>query len=158
MSKIIFLDHDGVICLRNQWGSRKRSGDLFDNFDDKAIKTLNEILTASGADIVCSSDWRIYTDLNNMQKVYQSRGIRGNLIGYTEIFDKIPEESHLPITSLLASIRTREINAWLEKHKPEMWVAIDDLPLLVTNFVKTPYPSEGIKQCGVLEKVMGFLQ
>ena len=53
--KVLMLDNDGVICLNKNWGSRfkKGSGTLkdvsvlqrFDNFDKKAVKVLNEILT-----------------------------------------------------------------------------------------------------------------
>ena len=60
--KVIFLDNDGVICLANNWGSRKKKRlnavkkgiisdqipyyDLpveyrFDNFDEKAVKVLD---------------------------------------------------------------------------------------------------------------------
>ncbi len=71
--KVIFLDHDGVICLYDNWGSRlkkqkewggrKLSMGLleipleyrFDNFDQKAVKVLNEILEETGAEIVVSS-------------------------------------------------------------------------------------------------------
>ena len=60
--KIIFLDNDGVICLSNNWGERAKkwanfkrdNPDVeftdrpvlcrFDDFDDKAVKVLNEIL------------------------------------------------------------------------------------------------------------------
>jgi len=60
--KVIFLDHDGVICLSNNWGGRtkkwkkyrsenpegsdeKKNAPVeyrFDDFDKKAIKALNE--------------------------------------------------------------------------------------------------------------------
>ena len=60
--KVIFLDHDGVICLYDNWGSRLKKqkewggrklsmGPLeipleyrFDNFDKKAVEVLNDIL------------------------------------------------------------------------------------------------------------------
>ena len=59
--KVIFLDHDGVICLSSEWGGRRKKqekwdgrklsmsmGDFpleyrFDNFNQKAIKILNKI-------------------------------------------------------------------------------------------------------------------
>ena len=52
--KVIFLDHDGVICLSDQWGGRyKKKGfdsnpetplDIrMDNFDTKSVKILNKI-------------------------------------------------------------------------------------------------------------------
>ena len=79
--KVIFLDHDGVICLATEWGGRfkkqskhgrKMSQSVlslpvdcrFDNFNKKAIDVLNEILeentndpaTSDGIDWVESSD------------------------------------------------------------------------------------------------------
>lgn len=72
--KVIFLDHDGVICLEPQWGGRfdkqdkvgrKMSQDVrslpvsarFDDFDKEAVEVLNSILEETGAEIVVSSDW-----------------------------------------------------------------------------------------------------
>ena len=46
--KVLFLDHDGVICLATEWGSRFKNKDgfdsLFDRFNQKAINVLNEII------------------------------------------------------------------------------------------------------------------
>ena len=62
--KCIFMDHDGVICLSNNWGGRakkwskyrsenpesssdKRDAPVdvrFDDFDEKAVRILNQIL------------------------------------------------------------------------------------------------------------------
>ena len=63
--KALILDHDGVICLGSEFGSRfkkqKRSVaesvadntipilDRFDNFNKKAINVLNEILEKTNA-------------------------------------------------------------------------------------------------------------
>ena len=156
--KVIFLDHDGVICLQQQWGKRRKLQTKFDPFDIKAIKALNKVLGSTGAVIVCSSDWRLYAPLEEMRGVYNERGIVGKLVGYTDILDMLVEEKHLPEKSLLASIRSREINAWVEKQKPDKWVAIDDLPLTVENFVLTPINAEGIKQTGIVDKVIQCLQ
>ena len=71
--KVIFLDHDGVICLSNNFGSRHKKqikvrtkmtqsikelpvDARFDNFNKKAVKVLNEILLKTDAEIVVSSD------------------------------------------------------------------------------------------------------
>ena len=58
--KVIFLDNDGVICLANNWGGRRKKQEKwggrklsmtskeipleyrFDDFDKKAIKVLNK--------------------------------------------------------------------------------------------------------------------
>jgi hypothetical protein len=81
--KILFLDHDGVICLSNNWGGRskkwakyrsanphssKEKKDApvsvrFDDFDKKAIKILNEIIEETGCEIVVSSDWKLHATL-----------------------------------------------------------------------------------------------
>jgi len=63
--KVIFLDHDGVICLSTEWGGRYKKREKanishkqpnlempleyrFDNFNQKAVKVLNEILEETG--------------------------------------------------------------------------------------------------------------
>ena len=73
--KIIFLDIDGVICLSREWGSRVRKikrweleggeGEppvtiRLDDFNKIAVDVLNDIILTSGADLVISSDWRLY--------------------------------------------------------------------------------------------------
>ena len=81
--RVLMLDHDGVICLSNNWGGRKKkwakyrstnpesSKEIkyapvsvrFDDFDKKAVKVLNEILEETGAEIVVSSDWKLHATL-----------------------------------------------------------------------------------------------
>ena len=100
--KIIFLDHDGVICLDNNWGSRKKKQDKwggrklsmslreipleyrFDNFDKKAIDVLNEILETTGAEIVVSSDWKAWASIEQMGEYYEMQGIIKKPIAYTK--------------------------------------------------------------------------
>jgi len=102
--KIIFLDHDGVICLppqqggrfkkQKKWGERKMGMDTreipiqyrFDNFDKKSIKTLNKILEESDAEIVISSDWRKLATLEEIGEYYELQGIIKKPIGFTDIF------------------------------------------------------------------------
>jgi len=185
--KVIFLDHDDVICLDGQFGSRfkkikrffKKNPEIefedrpisvsFDDFDKKAIKVLNEILEETGAEIVVSSDWRLKTSLENMQEYYKEQGIAKSPIDYT---DEIPNMNasmwDYPNYEILREV---EIRKWLDEH-PEVthWVAIDDLDMSekigeisgnigsgLKNFVLTPKSSEGIKQCGIKEKVLSFL-
>ena len=93
--KIIFLDHDGVICLSNNWGGRtkkwakyrsenpdssKEKKDApvsfrFDDFDTKSVKVLNEILEETGAEIVVSSDWKLHATLEELGEYYELHGI-----------------------------------------------------------------------------------
>lgn len=195
--KILFLDNDGVICLSNNWGERAKkwanfkrdNPDVeftdrpvqcrFDDFDDKAVKVLNEILEETGADIVVSSDWRLHANLEELGEYYESQGIIKKPIAVTDQFqDLFPKEwNAFRFRADLELERSMEINHWLENH-PEVthWVAVDDLDMSIkflgdrfaaedesdkkpglTNFVLTPRSREGIKQSGVKEKIIEFL-
>ena len=158
--KIIMLDHDGVICLDNNWGGRankwkkfhsensdveftKRPIDCrFDNFDKKAIKVLNEILQETGAEIVVSSDWRLQATLEELGDYYTSQGIIKRPIATTDIFkDLFPKEwNAFRFRADLEIERSMEIAHWLENH-PEIthWVAIDDLNMSV-EFMSKYFP------------------
>jgi hypothetical protein len=198
--KVIFLDNDGVICLSNNWGERakkwanfKRDNPdsdatfenkpiqcRFDDFDDKAVKVLNEILEETGAEIVVSSDWRLHANLDELGEYYESQGIIKKPIAVTDIFkDVFPKEwNAFRFRAELELERSMEIGYWLQNH-PEVtnWVAIDDLNMSpeflskyfsnsedeaknpgLSNFVLTPRSREGIKQSGVKEKVLKFLE
>ena len=152
----------------------------FDNFDKKAIKVLNEIIEQTGCEIVVSSDWRLHATLEELGDYYISQGIIKRPIAVTDIFkDLFPKEwNAFRFRAELELERSMEIGHWLENH-PEVthWVAVDDLNMGVeflgdrfsdkdesdkksglTNFVLTPKSSEGIKQCGIKEKIIKFLK
>ena len=144
--KVIFLDHDGVICLSDNWGTRfnkqkkvrtKMSQSVmsmpvdarFDNFDKKSIKVLNEILEATDVEIVVSSDWKTWASVEEMGDYYESQGIKKRPIDFTgNVIDGKKIKWHRNWD--LEGTRSLEIQAWLEQH-PEVthWVAVDDLRL-----------------------------
>jgi len=148
--KIIFLDHDGVICLDNNWGSRKKKQDKwggrklsmslreipleyrFDNFDKKAIDVLNEILETTGAEIVVSSDWKAWASIEQMGEYYEMQGIIKKPIAYTKNLGQcIFQDTKSFIWSStydLEQSRYVEITQYLMDH-PEIthWVSVDDL-------------------------------
>ena len=166
--KILFLDHDGVICLASDWGSRFKNKEgldsIFDRFDPKAIKVLNQIIEETDCEIVISSDWRFYSTLDEMQELYRIRGIKKIPIDYTPDFSSNLGKG--------AESRSWEILAWLKEHSEVThWVAVDDLDMSehygpisgnlnfgFKNFVLTPRSKEGIKQCGIKEKIIKFLK
>ena len=200
--KVIFLDNDGVICLANNWGSRHKKQDKwggmklsmrgreipleyrFDDFDQKAVKVLNEILEQTDAEIIVSSDWRFHATHEELGDYYESQGIIKRPIGITEKFHYtdwkeegfVPDiESGFPWsrTDDLEQQRYFEIMRWLSRN-PSIthWVAIDDLNMGInintsygptkrdwglSNFAWTPRDWEGIKQSGVKEKILSFL-
>jgi hypothetical protein len=185
--KVIFLDHDGVICLSTEWGGRfkkqKEWGGRklsmttlempveyrFDNFNEKAINVLNEILEETGAEIVVSSDWKRWADVKEMSEYYESKGIIKKPIAFT---DSILYDDYVDFPWHrnwdLEQTRSLEIAQYLGQNTNiTHWVAIDDLDMSLKqegdkewglkNFVLTPNSNEGIKQSGIKEKIIKFL-
>ena len=191
--KVIFLDHDGVICLSNNWGGRtkkwakyrsenpdsskdKKDAPVsfrFDDFDTKSVKVLNKILDETGAEIVVSSDWKLHATLEELGEYYELHGISKKPISLTPNIGKCTVHGNNFIWSPrwdLEQTRTIEIRQYLHDH-PEVthWVSVDDLNMgkigeswkddwAIDNFVLTPKSNEGIKQLGVKEKVLKFLE
>jgi hypothetical protein len=193
--KCIFLDHDGVICLSYNWGGRnkkwskyrsenpesssdKRDAPVevrFDDFDEKAVRILNQILEETGAEIVVSSDWKRWANVEEMGEYYESKGIIRKPISLTPDLGDCTWENEdrenwvwSPRWDLEMS-RVVEIRQYLHDH-PEIthWVAIDDLDMGkngepwknwgLDNFVLTPRSNEGIKQSGIKEKILKYLK
>ena len=191
--KVIFLDHDGVICLSTEWGGRYKKREKinsqkltteempveyrFDNFNQKAIKVLNQILEDTGAEIVVSSDWKRWATVEEMGEYYESKGIIKKPIAFTPNLGQCTwHNENVWVWSRewdLEMSRVIEIKQYLHDH-PEIthWVSIDDLDMGKTgkkwgmefehdwaldNFVLTPRGNEGIKQSGIKEKVIKFL-
>lgn len=187
--KVLFLDNDGVICLSNNWGGRGKKWkefiklnpeitddtmapvDIrFDNFDEKAIKVLNEILEETNAEIIVSSDWRFHATLDEIGEYYLSKGISKKPIGFTKQYFNCdnPDEFEWNRITMYEQQRCIEVKQYLIDH-PEVtnWVCVDDLQLGkkypnrvwgISNFVHTPKQNEGIKQSGVKDKIIKYLK
>ena len=190
--KVIFLDNDGVICLSNNWGGRKKkwakyrsanpdtSPNLkdapvevrFDDFDQKAIKILNQVIEETGAEIVVSSDWKLHANLEELGDYYEAQGIIKRPIALTPNLGQCTWYNDMiwiwsPRWDLEMT-RVIEIKQYLHDH-PEIthWVSVDDLNMGkngeswkdwgLENFVLTPRSNEGIKQSGVKEKLIKYL-
>jgi len=145
--KVIFLDHDGVICLSSEFGGRfkkqqeakrKLSQSIeslpvfarFDNFNKKAIVILNEILEETNAEIVVSSDWKRWASVEEMGEYYESQGIKKKPIGFTKkLMDcDVPQNFVWSRQWELEQERSLEILQYL-RDNPQIthWVAVDDL-------------------------------
>lgn len=152
--KVIFLDHDGVICLPEQWGSRYKKEEKyrkdkklshddpidvnvrFDNFDKKCVNILNKIIEETGCEIVVTSDWRLGATLEEMGIYYENQGIIKKPIDFTHSMSyEEYEQSRVNNTFKnynykYDEVRANEIRKYLSEH-PEIthWVAIDDLDM-----------------------------
>ena len=193
--KVLFLDHDSVICLSSEWGSRhkkqKKWGGRkismtllempvqyrFDDFNKKAIKILNEILKETNCEIVISSDWRLWANIEEMGDYYESHGIIKKPVAFTPTLGSCDwyDTNTFPWHENwdLEQSRTIEIKQYLIDH-PEItnWVAVDDLNMGKTglyhsmefehewgldNFVHITKDNEGIKQTNIKETIVKIL-
>jgi len=127
MSKVLFLDFDGVLnpylysnYLTKLWSHHKNSGvcsrDQFgDYFAPWCVDELKHIVNFTDCYIVVISTWRAYLDVFHFWK---ERRLPGIVLGATPvgIDDKGPE-----IT------RGLEVKIWCEKHgTPEKFAILDD--------------------------------
>ncbi len=145
--KVIFLDHDGVICLATEWGGRhkkqrehgrKLSQSIeslpvdarFDNFNKKAVAILNEILERTNAEIVVSSDWKRWASVEEMGEYYEQQGIIKKPIAFTKNINdcEVPTDFQFSSKFDLEQERHFEILQFLNDN-PQIthWVAVDDL-------------------------------
>jgi len=154
--KIIFLDIDGVLALA--FGSMKTNNkwDAYP-FDKKAVKVLNKILKETDAEIVLSSDWKHHYGMKALTEIFlEFNGVIKAPIDVTPA---------LPTNAMdLEGGRVNEIKLWLKNNAEKMnvthWVSIDDLNMTegLTNFVHCKRFNEGIKQCGIKDKIVKFLK
>jgi hypothetical protein len=154
MKKFLYLDIDGVLAVgynnpkTTMWGN-------IEKWNAKCVKVLNEILTITDADIVVSSDWKHHFDLDTLAEIFMWQGV-----------SKIPMDVTPYIKGAtmqqLDEFRAKEILMHVEQHRPDKWVAVDDLKMMPwleeEHFVETPRWMEGIKQSGVKEKIINLLQ
>jgi len=133
MSKIIFIDIDGVLnsfdsmwALHAAWKdgigvSRDAYGQLF---DQRCVTWLKHIVDRTGAEIVISSTWRS-KGLHHMKQMWSDRSLPGEVIGVTpHIVDGA--SLFLQYPDISTSWRGFEIQQWLNNNLPERYVILDD--------------------------------
>lgn len=147
-TKIIFLDHDGVMVTDNDFAIKKSNRFDAMPFSRTAVSVLNEIIFETGAEIVVSSDWKYYFSLDRMREWYVVNGVCKLPIGFTASSPNYTGDK---------LGRSEEILSWVKLHRVRRWVAIDDLdmsPYLRGHFVHCNRHYEGIRKQGVKEKVI----
>ena len=141
MTKIIFLDFDGVLNTEYYQGLLQYQGKPWQDeygafFDPKAVKHLKRIIDATDADIVVESSWK-YLGLDAMKELWEVRNLPGTIIDITP--------------SLLGKNKGVEIASWLSKYAKQdiRYVIIDDeyviLDSQLPHFILTN-PYEGITE------------
>lgn len=114
---IIFLDIDGVLRTENSdryWSelcNRPIPQSVFDRlFSKESISILNEIIYITDAKVVITSTWRNQHDLRELILKFGLNKFRGEIIDVTRILGS----------------RGEEIQEWLDTHKVDKYVVIDD--------------------------------
>jgi len=152
-NNIVFLDLDGVIVVGDKddrmypWGKHEP-------FDMRAVRVLNSIYDVIPFDIVLSSDWRNQFSMKNLVSMFEFFKVKANIVGVTR-------NSVNYIGTDLEGGRSEEINWYVDAHKDEIqaWVSVDDLKMYqLEHFVECPKWLEGIKQCGIKEKIIKELK
>jgi hypothetical protein len=154
MSKVIFLDIDGVLNT-GRWHCQAKGEELQDEygykFDPKAVANLKRIVDETGADIVISSTWKSF-GFSELEEMWKDRGLPGKLVGLTpnSVSDEMLLEVDIDSIELF-HIRGAEIKEWLTKHGKRVsnYIIIDDmdnmLPEQQPHFVHTN-PEVGITE------------
>lgn len=110
--RIVFLDFDGVLNSTRFY--KHRPSHEF-KLDRVAVRRLNRLLDASGAKVVVSSTWRMGRSIVELQRVLDSYGFTGEVIGRTKV---------------LSTYRGYEIRQWMVDTRLaidiESFVILDD--------------------------------
>lgn len=173
VNMFIFLDIDGVVATHKEYSTRRTSKKFLKEFNvypynKKCVKILNEILKETDADIILSSDWSLFFDMEQMDKIFKHNGIIKSPIDYVKQFA-------LKMSTSKQTNRGYSIDEYLVYH-PEVtdYVIIDDLDIRAyedwcdtfkieksIDYDKFVYCSrgdfEGIKQTGIKEKILKVL-
>jgi len=158
--KILFLDIDGVMVLDPHKGK-----DLgihgHDPFYKPSVVALNGMLSTTDCEIVMSSGWRRFFDLEQINEIFQWNGVLKPPIGFTQ--DYIINEKQLPPGKEIEILRCREIMSWLSSHDTNgrfSWCAVDDMDLSfgLDRFVRCPDIYFGLSYKGVADKVISILK
>lgn len=123
--RVLFLDVDGVL---NRTGYKPgASAGLRSWIEPELARRLGDVIAATGASVVLSSDWRRGRELSLLREELAAAGVVCTLIDTTPV---------------LGEVRWREIEAWMTANQlaPEAVVIVDDgydMGPLAARFVRT---------------------
>ena len=158
IDKAIILDIDGCIATTKQMLLSYKSKSYIKKynvypFDKKCVNILNKILNVTSAEIILSSDWRLYFNLKELDEIFKINNvIKSPLLTTPKYCGKL--------SATLEYNRMIQINNILNNNKINNYIIIDDLDLsneFKENFIYCKYPNEGIKQSGIKEKIISKL-
>jgi len=124
-------------------------------FDSKCVKIFNEILKETDAEIVLSSDWKLYWTLIQLDTIFKNNGVKKSPIDITT--------TTLVSISLTEKNRAHQIKDYIKRHKPKKFVIIEDLNIIpfmdgIKNHVVRTCSAEGLKEIGIKSKIISILK
>lgn len=124
--KVIFLDIDGV--LNTDYSTSTCIGEHGEHYlgvDNDKLVQLKNIVDATGAKIVLSSDWRIDYQIGTANQIEKcSKYLYDKMYKYgLEIYDKTVD--------IQWALRDEEIKTYLDQHEVEEFVILDDRPFFI---------------------------
>ncbi|MFW6246553.1 MAG: HAD domain-containing protein [bacterium] len=155
----LFLDLDGVLVTQSEFFCNpKRYHPEFNctPFNKGCVGVFNSICEIIKPNIVLSSDWRIYYTLEQMNKIFIWNNVKYPIIDFTPNLWNDYDDGTF---SRIEECRGNEILKYVdEKQIGDNYLVIDDLDLSKfiseDNFIRTPKVKEGIKQTGILTKIV----
>jgi len=148
MSKILFLDIDGVLNTERQHDRCVNEGiapiDGFGYaFDPEAVANLKRIVEHTGADIVISSSWKVW-GLDAMQRLWLRRDLPGQVIDITPRTESGEMLLSVDLDFIdIPAVKGSEIKEWLSTNGRDVthFAILDDFPDMLpeqqSHFVQT---------------------
>ena len=159
VNKTLFLDIDGVLATHKEFMKPRhifrKKYDVANTlripypFNPGSVKILNSIIEETDVNIVLTSDWRNFWDLNELDQIFKFNGVIKSPMSITN--------THPISMENLTENRKNEIKEYIETFDVGTYVIVDDMKLDMERFVKTK-DTEGLKQLGVKKKILNFLK
>lgn len=133
MTKVIFLDIDGV--LNSNFWNDTHQREISDGtlIDSEKIKLLSELVRRTGAGIVLHSGWKYWFGSNLEPLRTESMRLKTLLLQEGLVIDSVTPDhatEEIKRNKRFSLIKAEEILAWLDDHiEVTRWVVIDDLDL-----------------------------
>ena len=158
IDKAIILDIDGCIATTKQFALKKTAKTYLTKyavypFDKGCINVLNEILNKTGAEIILSSDWRLFYNIEQLDDIFKINNVIKSPLFTTPKYSS-------KFSAPLEYNRINEINNVLDNNKIKRFIVIDDLNMSKAfgkAFIHCKMINEGIKQTGIKEKCINQL-
>ena len=110
---VLFLDIDGVLITTPSWKADEIGKDGYSKFSTKFVKNLNTLLDAGNFEIWLSSSRRVNKSLDELNKIFKTRGISQILEGTLPYFPAMRN-------------RREEIESYIKENEVQNFLILDD--------------------------------